>query len=74
MVSKLGYDSYVKRLNSATVAAILLGGSISVLVPAASAQINGTPASVTSINSGGHFNSSGSSRQHHLDWTEWHST
>ncbi len=58
MVSKLGYDSYVKRLNSAMVAAILVGGSISaVLVPASSAQINGTPASVTSINSGGHFNS-----------------
>ena len=58
MVSKLGYDSYVKRLNSAMVAAILVGGLISAaLVTSASAQINGTPASVTSINSGGHLNS-----------------
>jgi hypothetical protein len=58
MVCKLGYDSYVKRLNSATVAALALvvGGWIS-LVPAANAQINGTPASVTSINFGGHLNS-----------------
>jgi hypothetical protein len=58
MISKLGYDSYVKRLNSATVAALALGGLI-LLAPASSvsAQINGTPASVTSINSGGHLNS-----------------
>jgi len=60
MVSKLGYDWYVKRLNSATVAALALviGGLISLaLVPAANAQINGTPASVTSTNFGGHLNS-----------------
>ena len=39
------------------VAAILVGGLTSAaLVTAASAQINGTPASVTSINSGGHSN------------------
>jgi hypothetical protein len=62
IVSKLGYDSYVKRLNSATVAALALiaGGWISLaLVPsAANAQINGVPASVTSTNFGGHSNSS----------------
>ncbi|MGH9544507.1 MAG: hypothetical protein ACRD23_04750 [Terriglobales bacterium] len=58
MISKLGYDSYVKRLNSATVAALALGGLIFLAsVSAAKAQINGTPASVTSINSGGHLNS-----------------
>jgi hypothetical protein len=60
MVSKLGYDSYVKRLNSATVAALALavGGLVFLaLAPAANAQINGTPASVTSTNFGGHLNS-----------------
>jgi hypothetical protein len=62
MVSKLGYDSYVKRLNSATVAALAVtltaGGLIFlVLVPSANAQINGTPASVTSTGFGGHPNS-----------------
>ena len=39
MVSKLGYDSYVKRLNSAMVAAILVGAAS--LLPTALAQ---TPA------------------------------
>src|SRR5450631_322695 len=61
MVSELGYDSYVKRLKSATVAALALvvGGLIFLaLASAANAQINGTPASVTSINSGGRLNSS----------------
>ena len=60
MVSELGYDSYVKRLNSATVAALALvvGGLIFLtLASTANAQINGTPASVTSINSGGRLNS-----------------
>ncbi len=59
MVSKLGYDSYVKRLHSATVAVftLLLGALVLVLAPYANAQINGTPASVTSINFGGHLNS-----------------
>lgn len=60
MVSELGYDSYVKRLKSATVAALALavGGFIFLtLASAANAQINGTPASVTSINSGGRLNS-----------------
>ena len=58
MLFKLGYDSYVMRLNSATVAALalVLGGLVFSL-PTVSAQINGTPASVTSINSGGHLNS-----------------
>jgi hypothetical protein len=60
MLSKLGYDSYVKRLNSATVAAVALiaGAWITLgLAPAANAQINGVPASVTSTNFGGHPNS-----------------
>ena len=58
MVWKLGYDSHVKGLNSATVAVLtLVLGGLVFLTPAANGQINGTPASVTSINSGGHFNS-----------------
>jgi len=60
MVSKLGYDSYVKRPNSATVAALVLvlGGLLFLVsASAANAQINGTPASVTSSNFGGHLNS-----------------
>lgn len=60
MVSKLAYDSGVKRLNSAPVAAlaVIVGGLVFLAaVPAAQAQINGTPASVTSINSGGRLNS-----------------
>src|SRR5271166_1727892 len=60
MVSKLRYDSYVKRLNSATAAALALvaGGLMALaLAASASAQINGTPASVTSTNFGGHLNS-----------------
>jgi hypothetical protein len=58
MAWKLGYDSHVMRLNSATgaVLALALGGVV-FLTPAANGQINGTPASVTSINSGGHLNS-----------------
>lgn len=60
-ISKLGYDSYVKRLNSATGAALTLVLDAVVffaLTPSpAVAQINGTPASVTSINFGGHSNS-----------------
>ncbi len=59
MLSKLGYDSYVKGLNSATVAVLtLLLGPLVFLVPApnANAQINGTPASLTSTNFGGHLN------------------
>jgi hypothetical protein len=58
MVSKVGYDSHVKGLNSATVAALaLVLGGLVFLTPAANAQINGTPASVTSTNFGGHLNS-----------------
>ncbi len=58
MVWKLGYDSHVKGLNSATgaVLALVLGGLV-FIAPGANGQINGTPASVTSINSGGHLNS-----------------
>ena len=64
MVARLEYDSYVERLNSATVAARALAvGALVFLFTSgvatiAVAQINGTPASVTSVNSGGHFNSS----------------
>jgi hypothetical protein len=57
MASKLGYDSYVRRLNSAPAAALALfvGGFVSLACPyPAKAQINGTPASVTSTNFGGH--------------------
>jgi hypothetical protein len=59
MVAKLEYDSYVKRLNSATAAVLrlLLGFAVFCSAPATQAQINGTPASVTSINSGGRFSS-----------------
>ena len=58
MVWKLGYDSHVMRLNSATVAVLtLVLGGLLFPTPAANGQINGTPASVTSINSGGHLNS-----------------
>lgn len=60
MLSSLRYDSYVKRLNSATVAALALvapGLMVLALAASASAQINGTPASVTSTNFGGHLNS-----------------
>lgn len=58
MVAKSEYDSCVKRLNSATVAG--LAGVLAVMVLLATsvaAQINGTPASVTSTNFGGHFSS-----------------
>lgn len=54
------YDSYVKWLNSASVAALALvaGAWISLIgVPTAHSQINGVPASVTSTNFGGHLNS-----------------
>ncbi len=58
MVAKLEYDPYVERLNSATVAALaLVLGTLAFLSTPADAQINGTPASVTSINSGGRFGS-----------------
>ncbi|MBZ5707282.1 MAG: hypothetical protein LAN63_18190 [Acidobacteriia bacterium] len=51
MVKELRYDACMKRLILATVAVLAL-----VLVPALVAQINGVPASVTSIGFGGHFN------------------
>ncbi len=58
---ELAYDEDVERLNSATVAGLALVIASLVflaLTPApAVAQINGTPASVTSINFGGHLNS-----------------
>ncbi len=57
MVPKLGYDSLVKGLNSATVAALALFLGGLVFLTAANAQINGTPASVTSPNFGGRLNS-----------------
>ena len=59
MVFKLEYDAKVMRLNSATVAALAL--TLCFLPPLSAAQIvaqiNGTPASVTSTNFGGHLNS-----------------
>lgn len=55
MACKLEYDSRVIRLNPATVAALAL--TLCFLPAAASAQINGTPSSVTSTNFGGHVNS-----------------
>jgi hypothetical protein len=57
MFRKLLYDCGVSRLNSATVAVIgLLVSGLFFSAPAFS-QMNGTPASVTSINFGGHLNS-----------------
>lgn len=50
MLVRLGYDCNVRRLLSATVAMFAL-----VLTPALAAQINGVPASVTSMGFGGHF-------------------
>jgi len=57
MVAEQEYDSYVNRLNSATVAvlALLLSGMVFLALPSA-AQINGAPSSVTSINFGNHAN------------------
>jgi hypothetical protein len=49
MVLKLEYDSLVRRLNPATVAVLALA----LLVPAALAQLNGGPPSVTSTGFGG---------------------
>jgi hypothetical protein len=60
MVAKREYDLNVKRLNSAMAAGLVLVVGITTLltsVPLAPAQINGTPASVTSINFGGKPNS-----------------
>lgn len=58
---ELGYDEDVERLNPATGAATaLVIAALAVLTlaaPPATAQINGTPASVTSTNFGGHLNS-----------------
>lgn len=50
---KLGYDSGMGRLISATVAVFAL-----VLIPGAFAQIHGVPPSVTSSGFGGHFSTS----------------
>jgi hypothetical protein len=55
MAFKVEYDSRVIRLNPATVAALAL--TLCFPSALASAQINGTPASVTSTNFGGHVNS-----------------
>jgi len=55
MAFKLEYDSRVIRLNPATVAALAL--MLCFLPALGSAQINGTPSSVTSTNFGGHVNS-----------------
>jgi hypothetical protein len=52
MVAERVYDSLMRRLVSATVAAFALFAWIA--IPAATGQINGVPASVTSIGFGGH--------------------
>jgi hypothetical protein len=61
MVAKQEYHWYVERSNSATRAALALAAAGVLLLLAfeqsAVAQINGTPASVTSINFGGRLNS-----------------
>jgi hypothetical protein len=61
MRAKLGYDSSMKRLNSATVAVLTLAigvlAFLGLLSSLAVAQINGVPASVSSANFGGHLNS-----------------
>ncbi|MGH9538574.1 MAG: hypothetical protein ACRD3H_11650 [Terriglobales bacterium] len=57
MVARVEYDSGVERLNSATVAGLALALLALIFLPASlAAQINGTPASVTSPGFGGHFN------------------
>jgi hypothetical protein len=53
-MSELGYYGFMKRAVSALVAGFAL-----ILIPSALAQINGVPASVSSIGFGGHFNSPG---------------
>jgi hypothetical protein len=56
MVAGLGYDSHVRRLNRATLAVFVFAVSVLTFVPELTAQINGTPASVTSLGFGGHMN------------------
>src|SRR5512140_2963246 len=55
MLFKLEYDARVMRLNPATVAALAF--TLCFLPAVSPAQINGTPASVTSTNFGGHASS-----------------
>lgn len=50
-MSELGYDAVMKRALPALVAGFVL-----IVIPSALAQINGVPASVSSIGFGGHFN------------------
>jgi hypothetical protein len=61
MVAELEYDFLVRRLIPATVAVLAVGLLVLVLVPKTQAQIqaqiNGVPASVTSMGFGGHFSS-----------------
>jgi hypothetical protein len=52
MVAELEYHSSMQRLILATV--VVFGLAALLLIPAATAQINGVPASVTSIGFGGH--------------------
>jgi len=54
MIPKLRYDGVVRRLNRATVAGFALAVLALLLIPAATAQVNGPPASVTSLGFGGH--------------------
>jgi hypothetical protein len=57
MVRKLRYDSQVRRLNPATVVIFALVACALTVAPRLTAQINGTPASVTSQGFGGHTTS-----------------
>jgi hypothetical protein len=57
MVTKLRYDSQVRRLNPATGVIFALAVCVLTFTPALTAQINGTPASVTSQGFGGHSSS-----------------
>jgi hypothetical protein len=56
-VARLEYDLLVRRLNSAPMAGLALALMLLFLAPAATAQVNGVPASVSSINFGGKANS-----------------
>jgi hypothetical protein len=54
MFKELGYDSWVRRLNPSRIVVLALVIGALIFVPGLSAQINGTPPSVTSIGFGGH--------------------
>jgi len=47
MFKELGYDSWVRRLNPSRIVVLALVIGALIFVPGLSAQINGTPPSVT---------------------------